>query len=210
MIIVDNIEQGTREWRKLRLGIPTASNFSKIITSTGKASTQRKAYLNKLLAEWFTGKPADSYKNTAMERGNELEADARSLFAFIKVVKVKEVGLVYLDKRKLVAASPDGLYGYDVVKDVFLRGYEAKCPDAHTHIGYLLNQKLPSQYKAQVQGSMYVTGLDHWAFMSYHPEMKPLIINVDRDERYIKLLADELDCFVTEMLELRTRLEALK
>ena len=38
MIILDH-EQGTEEWFAARLGKPSASNFSKLITATGKPSS---------------------------------------------------------------------------------------------------------------------------------------------------------------------------
>ena len=202
MIIVDNVEQGSDAWKQLRLGIPTASCFDKIITSTGKASTQRNAYMNKLLAEWLTGEPTEGYKGEWMERGNVLESDARSLYELIKDVEVRQVSLVYKDDRRLIAASPDGLPPTG--------GYETKCPMASTHVEYLLADKLPTKYKVQVQGSMYVCEQDHWDFMSYHPSMRPLIKQVDRDTRFIKLLDEELDCFVDEMLEKREKLKARK
>jgi hypothetical protein len=36
MQIIRNIEQGSDEWLKLRLGVATASNFKNIITPLGK------------------------------------------------------------------------------------------------------------------------------------------------------------------------------
>ena len=56
MIVLD-CQQGSEEWYRARLGIPTASNFSAIITPKGKptASETRTRYLHKLLAEWALG-----------------------------------------------------------------------------------------------------------------------------------------------------------
>jgi len=42
MQIIRDIEQGSDEWLKLRLGVATASNFDKIITTTGKESEEEK------------------------------------------------------------------------------------------------------------------------------------------------------------------------
>ena len=44
MIVVDDVEQGTQAWIELRLGIPTASQFSRIVTPSGKSSSSRDAY----------------------------------------------------------------------------------------------------------------------------------------------------------------------
>jgi hypothetical protein len=48
---------------------------------------------------------------------------------------------------------------------------------------------LPDEHKAQVHGSMIVTGLDNWLFLAYHPLINPLILRVERDEYTAKLEA---------------------
>jgi hypothetical protein len=42
-MITHDVTQGSPEWLEARLGIPTASEFDKIITPTGKPSTQYEA-----------------------------------------------------------------------------------------------------------------------------------------------------------------------
>ena len=54
-MIIHGCEQGTDEWFQARCGIPTASSFDKLITPTGKPSTQADAYMHQLLAEWVMG-----------------------------------------------------------------------------------------------------------------------------------------------------------
>ena len=58
-----DVEQGSREWVEARLGIPTASAFKRIVTSTGKLSAQRDAYQAELLSEWVFGEPAKDFDN---------------------------------------------------------------------------------------------------------------------------------------------------
>ena len=52
-MIIHPAEQGTPEWTQARLGIPTSSNFDRIVTPGGKATTgdRRINYMRKLLAE---------------------------------------------------------------------------------------------------------------------------------------------------------------
>lgn len=195
-MIIEDMEQGSEEWFKARLGIPTASNFDQIVTTQGKASTQSKGYMLKLIAETLTGQATGMQKTEWMERGNELEAEARKLFEFENDVEVEQVGIVYKDNRKQSACSPDGL----VFKNDFpVVGVEIKCPAPHTHVGYLLDNKLPTKYIMQVQGSMWVTGLDEWVFMSYHPDIAPLIITVKRDESIMESLDKYIPKFVSDM-----------
>ena len=198
MIILD-VEQGSEEWLKARSGIPTASCFDKIITSTGKASSQSETYMNKLLGEWLMGGPEESFSNDWMQRGNELEPEARSFYEFDADVKVTQVGIVYLDDKKLVSCSPDGL-----TED---GGLEIKCPSAGVHVSYLLDEKLPTKYKQQVQGCMWICQKNHWDFIAYHPDMSPMVCRVMRDDNYIADMCVALHKFTNEMLERREKLQ---
>lgn len=170
--------QGTDEWLQARLGVVTASNFSKVFTTTGKLSTSREGLINQLIAENLTNQPTDFFKSEAMARGNELEPQARSMFELMMDVDVQEVGLIKMDGYE-IGCSPDGLFDDT--------GIEIKCPLPATHCAYLRAEKLPTTYVQQVQGTMFVLGLERYWFMSFHPDMKPLIIEVKRDEKLLKL-----------------------
>ena len=170
--------QGSDEWLQARLGVVTASNFSKVFTTTGKLSTSREGLINQLIAENLTNKPTDVFKSDAMARGNELEPQARAMFEVMMGVDVEEVGLIKLKDHE-IGCSPDGLFDDT--------GIEIKCPLPATHCAYLRSNKLPSTYVQQVQGTMFVLGLERYFFMSFHPEMKPLIIEVKRDEKLLEL-----------------------
>jgi hypothetical protein len=74
-------------------------------------------------------------------------------------------------------------------------GLEIKCPNLSTHVGYLLAGELPREYIPQVQGSMLVTGLSHWWFLSYYPNLPPLILKVQRDDKFCATLRVELEGF---------------
>jgi hypothetical protein len=55
MIILDH-EQGSPEWLAARLGKPSASCFSRLITNSGKPSSSADGYINELIAERLTGR----------------------------------------------------------------------------------------------------------------------------------------------------------
>lgn len=198
-VIVTDIQQGTPEWRAARAGIATASEFAKLLTSTGKPSTQATTYMHKLLADWLIGEPSGPEATDWMLRGIEMEAEARAWYEMQTDADVQQVGIVYRDESRMVACSPDGLVGDE-------GGVEIKCPAPHTHVGYLLAGKLPSDYVGQVQGSMYVTGRAWWHFVSYHPDIDPLLIRVERDEAYIESLDKAVRAFVARLLEAREEL----
>jgi len=185
------LEQGTQEWLDIRKGVITASRFKDVVTpAKAEKSKSAKSYMYELLAEKM-GATIDSFKSSAMERGNELEPEARSTFEFLTDLKVKEVGFVLHDNG-LIGVSPDGLIGED-------GGLEIKCPLAKTHIKYLIDGVLPLEYKPQVMGNLWVTERKYWYFMSYHPELPPFILRVERDEKYIKKLSDGLLAFADDV-----------
>lgn len=50
------------------------------------------------------------------------------------------------------------------------KGLEIKCPKMKTHIKYLLEGGVPTEYIIQVQSALWVTGYETWDFVSYCPE----------------------------------------
>lgn len=200
MLIVNDFEQGSPEWLLEKLGKPSASNCSKIVTSAGKPSKQRQGYLYELASERVTGMVADGFKNAYMQEGNDREQEARSFFEMVNDVTVEKVGVIYKDDKKRFLCSPDGIVDKK-------EGLELKNPLPKTQVGYLLGGGLPTDYFGQVQFSLYVTGFDVWHFVSYVPAMNPLIIKVDRDEKFIKALEDELEKFCDELDEITEKIK---
>lgn len=192
MIAVTDFAQGSPEWFAARAGVPSASCFDKIVTSKGKPSKQRTAYLHQLAGEAILGEKEEGYTSPAMERGVELESEARTLYEFVNGTKVDEVALCYADERKLWSCSPDGLVGET-------GGLEIKCPKIHTHVEYLIGNKLPTKYFQQVQGSLSITGREYWDFVSYFPGLPPLVVRVEPDKDFHSLLGDELERFAADL-----------
>jgi hypothetical protein len=188
MIEIFDVPQGSEDWHACRLGIPTASRFSDILAK-GEGKT-RARYLRDLAAEIIRGTvEEDGYSNVHMERGKLLEDDARRLYAFMADVEPVQVGFIK-DGRK--GCSPDSLIG-----DV--GGLEIKTALGHIQVERLQKGGLPSEHKAQVQGSLWVTGRAWWDFCSYSPGLPPLIVRVERDETYIDQLAKAVDAFNEEL-----------
>ena len=193
MIVLD-VKQGSIEWLSARLGLPTASEFNKIITSTGNASSQKAAFMHKLLAELITDSPLETFQKTEwMDRGNELESTAVSLYEFQNDIETETIGFCLHDD-KIAGASPDRLVGEDGLLEI-------KCPAPQTHVDYLLKQKVDSNYIPQVQGQLWITGRKWCDWISYHPEMPPVIIRVERDEEFISKMDSALKKFSSDMEE---------
>ncbi len=179
-----NVQQRTEKWLAIKAGKFSASNFHRLITPTGKPSSQAEKYIYQVAGERILGYPEETHQNQWMARGSELEDEARKYYEFITGHKVRQVGFVELDE--FVGCSPDGLIGED-------GGLEIKCPALAAHVKYLLDDKMPSEYIPQVQGNMYITDREWWAFLSYYPGLEPLLLTVERNEGYIVKLKGELD-----------------
>jgi hypothetical protein len=197
-MIVLGCDQGSPEWHKARVGIPSASVFDKILTTKGELSKSSQKLIYQLAGERIVGEREEGYTNSAMQRGVELEPEARALFELITGKEVQEVGMCYYDEREDRSCSPDGLMG-DVNPLLATEGLEIKCPSLAVHVEYLLGKKLPTSYFQQVQGSLYITGLERWHFLSYYPGVKPFHIIVERDEVWITKLDKALEDFVVEL-----------
>jgi hypothetical protein len=178
-VIVHDLQQGTPEWFAARLGIPTASSFSRLITSTGARSKSLEGYAAELAAEVFAGKSLDQFdgNNAWMERGKVLEAEAVELYQFITDADVQRVGFCTNDEAT-AGCSPDALVGDG-------GGLEIKCLKAESHIAalhyYQKHGKCPSGYVQQVQGSLLVTGRAWWDLCFYHPDVPHLVIHNTAD-----------------------------
>jgi hypothetical protein len=186
-------EQGTDEWFEARLGHATASNFHKILAKG--AGKTRAAYLQQLVVERLTGKKADSYSNAHMDRGTEQEPFARMAYEAISGNMVDEVGFIPIE-GKMIGCSPDGLVDDN-------GGCEIKSRLPHLQLEVIDKGGYPSATVAQIQGSLWVTGREWWDYVSYSPDLpehlQTYIFRVERDEKYIKTLAEEVDKFLAEV-----------
>jgi hypothetical protein len=210
MIDIVPCEQYSEEWHRARLGLPTASQFHRIFTSTGKTSRQQKGYAHVLLAEWQRQEWEETYQSTDMLQGKLLEEEARDFYAFHTGVNVVQVGFCYAPGRGY-GASPDGLvYGGETDDGPIWEGMvEIKCPRASTHVGYQLLQDCPSDYYVQLQGQLLVTGLPWVDFLSYCPGSPPYLFRVERNAKFQVALEAALLKFINELVAARDRLTAM-
>jgi hypothetical protein len=170
-----DVKQGSPEWLALRAGIPTASEFHRILTAKKlEISTQAEKYRARLIAERIIGRPIEdiepSYESEYMRRGSDLELQAIKAYECDTEQDTVAVGFCTRDDGR-AGASPDRLVPA-------ARGsVEMKCPALSTHVGYLLNpQTLVDKYRPQALGQLWVgEGALEWNDLcSYHP-MLPMV-----------------------------------
>jgi putative phage-type endonuclease len=135
------VDQGTEEWKLLRLGKLTASRMADAMAKPETAA--RKNYIAQLVAERLTGQVAESFTNAAMAHGTEFEPIARAEYEIMTGNDVNLIDFVNHPTLEWCGASPDGL----LLDDGLI---EIKCPNTATHIDYLLGQKPPAKYVPQM------------------------------------------------------------
>jgi hypothetical protein len=181
-----DLEQGSDHWHQVRCGVITASRFSDVLAQ-GKGLTRGK-YMRELAGEIITGVPAETFSNSAMDRGKEMEAEARAEYEFWSDAVVRMVGFA---RRGRVGCSPDGMTDKGPI--------EIKTKLPHLLIECIERGDMPPEHRAQVQGAMWVTETDTADLIAYWPKMPPFIKTVHRDDEFIANLASEIDRFTDEL-----------
>ncbi len=182
-------KQGSPEWLAVRRGVPTSSEFGKILTpKTMELSAQADKYIALLISDVMRHDYGHTvkFKSRSMERGLEFEDESRSYYELVNDIDVTRVGFIISADGRF-GSSTDGLIGEDGV-------LEMKNPDPDTHTQWLMEGVLPNEHKNQCHGSLIVTGRKYCDFISYYPGLPPLIVRVTPDE-FTKKLEAALDKF---------------
>lgn len=197
---IHDVEQGTPEWLKVRMGMVTASDLDRLLTPAFEIRKGKmpKSLMHSKMAEGLRGLPNPGFSSFATEEGQELEIEARSRFALDEDHKMKNVGFVENEEARF-GCSPDALLDDD-------GGLEIKCPFPQTHVKYLDEEILPEDYACQVHGSMFATGRTWWKFYSYHRRMQPFILTVQRDEAICAKIQEALTGFYAKYDEAMAKL----
>lgn len=186
---ISNCEQGTDEWFRVRMGIPTASEFSSVLAK-GEGKT-RRSYMLKLASEVLTGEPGESFSTPAMERGKAMEDEARSMYAFMNNADPERVGFIRNGDK---GCSPDSLLGTT-------GGIEIKTKRGDLLLDVILRDRIPADHAAQCQGFLWVAEREWTDFVAYWPRLPLFVKRAYRDEAYIKTLAEEVDKFNFELAQ---------
>lgn len=192
---IHDVEQNSPAWYALRAGNPTASEFSKLVTSKGEPSKSMPDYAAVLAAEAYAGEPVDQWEgNKYTDRGKELEAEAIALYELRESVDVERIGFVTDDKGD-VGCSPDGLVGKDGMVEI-------KCLMAKHHVKAIIYfqkyGRCPTDYVQQAQGQMMICGREWVDLVFYHPQLPPLIIRQTPDTVIVAGLASQLPKVMAE------------
>ncbi len=193
-------DQNGEDWFRHRAGIVTASQLKTVMASGrgGGESITRRKYLYTLAGEIITGEPAESYSNRHMQRGHEMEGEARNFYAFLRDAEPQRVGFIRNGRK---GASPDSLIGKSGILEI-------KTAIPSVLIELLIKDQFPPEHKAQTQGQLWI-GERGWVDICiYWPGMPPLIKRAGRDEKYISELSSAVGQFTEELDELVERIRS--
>lgn len=209
---VFSCEQRSDEWFRLHMGIPTCSEFFKVMAKVGpKGGTSHKEYVGRvqymriLVGEIVTGEPRENewFGNRHTERGKEREDEARALYALDHDCDPVCVGFV---RNGNCGGSPDSLIddvGGLEIKDVLPHRQIERLEDGNT---------LPPEHRWQVIGGLLVCeSLEWFDFMSHSRGLPPLYVRTYRDKVTAELaeLRAGIDRFCEERDFLVKRVKAM-
>ena len=190
------IIQRSPEWFAARCGKVTASRVADIIAKTKTGySASRDNYLAQLVCERLTGKPAESYSNSAMQWGTDTEPFARAAYEARMDLLVTEVGFIDHPWIVMSGASPDGLANEGMV--------EIKCPNTATHIDTLLSRTVPAKYITQMMWQMACADRPWCDFVSFDPRLPEkhqlFIKRINYDPEMVNLLENSVIQFLGDV-----------
>jgi YqaJ-like viral recombinase domain len=212
-IEVFDCEQGSEAWAELRRGIPSASRFGVIMADgrDGAESITRRKLLYQLAGERLTGETAETFRSSAMERGNSMEAEAREAYARRRFAELNPVGFIKrtitnaLGTDLIVGCSPDSLIGEDGTLEI-----KTMRPDLMIELAEKGAAGFPNQHRAQIQGTLWVSGRSWCDLFIYYRGM-PITptFRVERDAAYIGRLVDETERFEWEIRQLVEKIKRM-
>src|SRR5713101_5015216 len=171
------VRQYSEDHDRLKLGIPTSSNFHKIITPQGKPSKQWREYACVLIAERILQRKIEFYRSPAMEWGLIVEAEAADWYEFDHDVTVQRVGFI-TDDNHTVGCSPDRLVGDEGLLEI-------KAPLPQTQVEYWISGEVNERFQPQLQGQLYVSQRSWVDIVCRLLLEKKKVMRVEPDEKLI-------------------------
>lgn len=153
---------------------------------------------------WEVDPDGDPPRNPALWAvWNGIRQEPAALAAFQEWSKLVLIEVGFCEHKSGVAGcSPDAIiFGQPI-------GFEGKAPLPSTHIRYLLDGVLPSEYVDQIHFSMAVTGAQGWWFQSYCEGLPPFRIFTERSD-YTEHMVEGLAEFTDHLESARDEIASL-
>lgn len=202
-------EQGSEAWLAEKAGCFSASTASALMAKgrSGQPSATRANLIARLAVERITGRYVEGFKSAAMDRGNEVEQEARDAYSFERAVALETVGFIRHPSIANCGASPDALIGADGMA-------EFKCPVADDrHLQALLSGAHAVEHRLQCQFQMMVTGRQWVDVVSYCPwfpsGLQLAVARIERHDETIVEIVGEIAKADLEINQIISELEKL-
>ncbi len=203
-MIHHRVTQNEEAWHRLRMSIPTASCFAKIITpKTGKPTEGETPdlYACELLAAWMMDRPITGPETDFMQQGHELEDSAVEHYEFTTGIETDLGGFVTTNDG-MCGCSPDRLVGDDRLLEI-----KSHPGNPGIHVQFMRGSALEIKHRPQLQGALWICERNQIDIISYHPELVPVIVPVMRDEEYIEKLSAAVRLFIDRLIAAKTELD---
>jgi putative phage-type endonuclease len=157
-MIIDT-EQRSLDWFAVR-GLKLTASHASTIATAGKGLI---TYVEEIVASYYSGFKEETYKSEAMQRGIELEPEAKSIYELETGRTIKDVGFIVYNE--FVGGSPDGLIDED-------GGVEIKCHSAKNYAQLILDGEIDNKYYMQIQMYLLITNRKWFDYVGYNPNFK--------------------------------------
>lgn len=186
---ITRVEQRTEDWYKIKKGKVGGSTFKNVFKSNNLD------FIDELIAQLGNPEIEETFTSNEMQRGIELEPLAVDVYQKVTGIKIEDsFNLCTCDWSDLLVLSPDGFTPE-------LNGaIEIKCPNTKTHVRYIRQNKIPSEYKYQVYAYFIVNHMLEWLdFVSFDPRFEPQQMWIKRVTR--EEIQGDLDNAKAEMVK---------
>ncbi len=215
--------QQSDRWLRNRVGRITGSRIADVCSyltrksgdkQAGDSSGKRDDYKLELIFERLSGRTKDHYNSAAMQRGSELEEEARLYYESVMREMCAPVNFVLHPEYDFTGASPDALVGTEGVLEI-------KSLLPWNHLKYAIAREAPDEYLPQVAWELACTGRKWVDFVMYCPdivgcdELRFFYRRIGRDELEWTVAGKDkltgesvIDYFTSEVLKLNGEIEA--
>lgn len=154
----NGIEQNTEAWLKLRRGVITASNISKILTPARLTISKSTGYLYQFCRQSVDDMPFGHFSTKHTDRGHIEEALALEIYGQ-KRGEIKKCGFIENTNHGFtIGCSPDALVGED-------GGVQVKSFTPDNQFGNIVDDSIDAAHMLQVQMELLVSERKWWDFI---------------------------------------------
>ena len=206
------VEQNSDEWLNLRRCRITCSRLGDVMA---KPTTKRYQEYQRQIAQELCGIEHPEKDAPWFAHGKELEPRAIGAYQFRYNVQLERNVFLVHKEYDWLGCSPDGLYpdhtqGVEVKCRALYKNYRMAKQMAEHFASVNPLRAVEPGYRFQVQGAMWVTGLEHWWYVNYYegedlngvPQRKLHRVEIPRDQELIDEMELRCMAFMSECYEI--------